>query len=310
MTQEQSPSSAAIEPAPNEPFRFGLKQLFLLIAAIATFCGGIQAGGPAGFFFALAVVSFAVLMWSIVKRKRSPRIPAIAVTTVSFTISFLLPAVESARDAAHCSSCAFRLKFLGLALLNYHDVNKSLPPVYTVDANGLPLHSWRMYLLPFAGSTGFGPFQGFVLTEPWNSPANRRQSNSFPWLADDHYRCNNTNGSPNTDYVAVVGPDTVWQPGRGVNFSEITDDPHDTILLIEMKNSGIAWNQPGDLDATKLPAADKLPEYLKSLSNHRSGLNVLFCDGHVETIPFTIPLDQFKALLTKSGGEKIERERW
>lgn len=55
----------------------------------------------------------------------------------------LLPAVQSAREAARRMQCHCQLKQIALGLHMYHDVHKCLPPAYTVDENGKPLHSWR-----------------------------------------------------------------------------------------------------------------------------------------------------------------------
>ncbi len=61
----------------------------------------------------------------------------------------LLPAVQAAREAARRVQCSNNLKQIGLALHNYNAAYKSLPPPYTVDANGQKLHSWRTLILPF-----------------------------------------------------------------------------------------------------------------------------------------------------------------
>jgi prepilin-type processing-associated H-X9-DG protein len=304
-------TSQTSHPAEREAFRFGLRTLLVVVAGIAALCGGMQAGGAGGFFLALAVVSFVVLIWSIAKRKPAVHTPAMLISIFSGLLALICPAVESAREAAQCNHCYNNLKLLGLALDNYHASNKSLPPVYTLDELGAPLQSWRLFLLPYAATTGLGAFQGFNWSEPWDSRGNLQQAQVMQPISHALYGCDTSAASSaNTDYVAVTGPDTVWRAGLGVRFEEITDGPENTILLIEMKNSGIAWNEPRDFDAQKLPAAQKLSVFLKSLSNHRHGLHVLFCDGHVEMLPFTIPLDQFEALLTKSGGEMIERFRW
>lgn len=303
--------SQTSNPAEPEAFRFGLRTLLIVVAGIAALCGGMQAGGAWGFFLALAVVSLVVLIWSIVKRKPTVGSSATVVLIFSALGALLCPAIESARESADCGRCYNHLKMLGLALHNYEYSNRSLPPAYSLDESGAPLQSWRLFLLPYAASYGIGALQGFNWSEPWDSTVNLQRAQMMQPIAREFYGCDSSAApSANTDYVAATGPDTVWRAGMGVRFYEITDGPENTILLIEMKNSGIAWNEPRDFDMKNLPAAAKLPEFLKSLSNHRQGLQVLFCDGHVEMLPFTIPLDQFEALLTKSGGETIERFRW
>src|SRR4051812_12260530 len=63
--------------------------------------------------------------------------------------ALLLPAVRYSKPAAYRNSCASKLKQIALALHTYADVYHALPPAYTVDAAGKPLHSWRTLILPY-----------------------------------------------------------------------------------------------------------------------------------------------------------------
>jgi prepilin-type processing-associated H-X9-DG protein len=215
--------------------------------------------------------------------------------------------VNSTREAGRRQQCANNLKQLGTALLNYDTVHRHFPPLYTTDKTGTPLHSWRTFLLPYLERAN--EFYQLRLDEPWDSLNNK------PLTRIDVYglfRCPSDTkaGQYHTNYVAVVGPGTAWQGGKGLTTDDIKDDPHDTILLIELKDSGIRWAEPRDLDLSNLPPGITKDNLLKSLSNHKGGFHALFADGHVELIPVTIPWADFEAMLTIAGGETVDRSKW
>lgn len=82
----------------------------------------------------------------------------VVIAIIGILVALLLPAVQAAREAARRMQCSNRLKQIGLALHNYHDVFQSFPPG-TVDY-GVPQSQewgWAVFLLPYLEQ---GPLHG------------------------------------------------------------------------------------------------------------------------------------------------------
>jgi prepilin-type N-terminal cleavage/methylation domain-containing protein len=89
-------------------------------------------------------------------RKRSPGFTLVellvVIAIIGVLVALLLPAVQSAREAARRIQCANNIRQLGLALMNHHDVKKAYPPGIVDNNNqlfGYPRTTWTMYTYPY-----------------------------------------------------------------------------------------------------------------------------------------------------------------
>jgi prepilin-type processing-associated H-X9-DG protein len=215
----------------------------------------------------------------------------------------LLPAIQQPRRGRG-SPCTNNLKQLGLALQNYNDVFKCFPPAFTTDENGKPKHSWRVLILPFIEQKAL--YDRYDFNEPWNGPHNSQLAKEMPAV----FRCPNDKANPGTmtDYVAVVGPETIWQPDHCTKFDEIKDGSSQTIAVIEASGAKVNWMEPRDLSFAALDQGINPKQGPGISSMHPGAAIAVFADGHTQTIQENISLETLKALFTKAGGEEIDEE--
>ena len=118
------------------------------------------------------------------------------------------PSLSRARQVARRNVSANNLKQLALAMHNYHDAHKSFLPAASHDAEGKPLLSWRVHLLPYLDKQLYDQFH---LDEPWDSEHNRTLIEKMPRV----FRCpaSKLGGQGRTSYLVAVGKETVF-PGR------------------------------------------------------------------------------------------------
>ncbi|MEX0642993.1 MAG: DUF1559 domain-containing protein [Pirellulales bacterium] len=70
----------------------------------------------------------------------------VVIAIIGILVALLLPAIQAAREAARRSQCVNNLKQIGLAVQNYHDTKREVPPTFLV-GNGWG--TWLMAIMPY-----------------------------------------------------------------------------------------------------------------------------------------------------------------
>lgn len=223
------------------------------------------------------------------------------VAIIAVLIAVLLPASRSARPAAYRAWCTNNLKQIALALRNYEEVYESLPPAYTVDPHGRPLHSWRTLILPFLEQHAL--YETIDLSKPWDDPANARANQT----ALSVYRCPRGAGPTNTTtYLAVTGANACLVPGKPRRLEEITDAHDLTLMLIEAgEENAIPWMAPMDADESLVLSLGPTTRF-----HHAGGANGCFVAGNVLFLKATTPESVRRAMISISGKDEAIAIQW
>jgi prepilin-type processing-associated H-X9-DG protein len=232
--------------------------------------------------------------------------------TVAAALAFVvfvcmgLTSVGHPPEASRRSQCKNNLKQIGLALHNYHERHGCFPPAYIADADGKPMHSWRVLLLPYLDQAAI--YKQYRFDEPWDSPHNRLLAETvvhvFNCPSDIHHHA--PPGSPHdTNYVAIIGDQTAWPGVRPMTFVEMKDGTSNTLMVVEVANSGIHWMEPRDLHVLQMAPKINAKSGQGISSRHAGGAHVLFADGSVRYMLDTLSEDVVRSLITVNGGEVV-----
>lgn len=215
------------------------------------------------------------------------------VAVIGALAALLLPAVQAAREAARRVQTSNNIKQILLGMHNYGQAHRSLPARASFDAQGKPLLSWRVHLLPYYGQDAL--YKQFHLDEPWDSEHNRTLIPMMPAV----YQNPSAALQPGmTQYLAVHGKGLAFDGVKGRAFGEFSDGLSNSIMIVEVNpDRAVTWTKPDDWECdAKNPLAGLG-------AAHPNGFNVGLVDGSVRFISSSIDPTLFLGLLTIAGGE-------
>jgi hypothetical protein len=239
---------------------------------------------------------------------KSPRRTAILLLILmvvcSGLLTWLIGAIQAAREAGRCQWCYNNLRQLELGLHNFDGATGGLPPAYLCDENGKAIHSWQSILKPYIGYYSWR--KDYSMKEPWDGP-NNRKLHSHPDRST--FRCPSVDidndSCLTTDYVAVVGPDTMWPGRERVQLPPKGSGNQDTILLIEMPDSDYRSLEP------RCPTVEEFLDRIKSPTGkgirciHPKGLAYVTVGGDVRWFPPDTDLETIRRLLKRDPSCKV-----
>lgn len=207
------------------------------------------------------------------------------------------------------TQCMSQMRNVSFALQTYATNNDGrLPPAYIADEHGKPMHSWRVLLLPYIEQQAL--YDKYRFDEPWNGPNNSKLAKFIPeiYRCPDEYKAGG-GSQPWTSYVAVVGPHTMWPGKEPGSLDDIPDGQNRTLLLVEVRDSGIHWMEPRDLNIGEMNARINGDGPLGISSVHPGTANVFYADGHGGPISEKVRADVLRQLINRDDGGPAATEK-
>lgn len=162
------------------------------------------------------------------------------------------------------------------------------------------MHSWRVLILPYLEQQEL--YDQYDFNEPWDGPHNRKLLEQRPSIYAFHDSESQMGAA--TNYVAVVGDETVWPRHKASRLDQISDGADRTLMVVENHGARIPWTQPRDLDFNTMTmhlgagAAD-------GISSRFNPPAAVTAAGSVHTLSSDMPAEALRALLTARGGEEV-----
>lgn len=211
-----------------------------------------------------------------------------------FVKNILPDTIKAAQIAARRTQSANNMKQLGLAMHNYYDVNKGMPPAVIIGPKGHK-HSWRIAMLPYIEQQDL--YDQYRLDEPWDSPNNKKVMMRMP---EAFRHPNDPPGSTTTRYLAFVGKGTPFENPEGVQFRDILDGTSNTIMFFSGATN-VPWTKPEDIQYD--------PEKGVDLENgpFENGFNAVFFDGSIRFLSKDVEMQQLHNMIQSNDGNPIPR---
>lgn len=260
----------------------------------------------------------------------------VSISILSILIALLLPAVQQAREAARRSDCQSRLKQWGLALHNYHDLHRVLPPgSISAGSAFIPFSGWgwqALTLPQIEQSSLYGQCDFSVHTARGGNravidrtiPLGRCPSD----VGDDVYEIQ-LPGHPDVRVATgnYVGSGGVLSNLSNTRFAHVTDGLSQTLLLgernihpalngtvpfmsswcgiISEQDVTVGNSSPYVFAVQTRPINGSSTSPMFFSSRHVGGAQFAFGDGGVRFLSNSIDGGVLEALGTPSGGESV-----
>ena len=272
----------------------------------------------------------------------------VVIAIIAMLVTLLLPAVQSAREAARQTQCRNNLKQIGLASINFHDA-QNVFPAHPRDFDTAPPRrlqsSWLTQIFPFIEEQGLydllqtaketNDLAAFLQVErtpisTYYCPT-RREPLAYPVGRNGKSRTDYalSGGGSRTEGVIAFQLRGIWGRGqRELGIKDIIDGTSRTYLVGEKAVDPTHYRTGQDAGdngsilscgrgtcirwAMTVPGPDRQQNCFSCHnfgSAHRSVWHMVYCDGSVHPISYDMNFATHSAMSTPQGGEPLTIQR-
>ena len=264
----------------------------------------------------------------------------VVVAVLAALVALLLPAVQSAREAARRTSCMNNLRGIGCAIYGYESTRRTFPVGCLECTTKAPRKqiAWNAFILPFAEEPGAAA--AFDFTFSYRSSQNRIAAGHVVRMflcpsTSRTKRTGLTTGDRNRNGRWDVGDDLAYSDYGGmfgVGYSvpkplpehagvmqyerptaakQVTDGLSHTALIAECTGRDATyqseWANGQNIFDQWHTNGINVTQNNEIWSDHSGMAGMVFCDGHVEFVHESVEQAVLLALLTRAGGDRARR---
>ncbi len=212
----------------------------------------------------------------------------VVIAIIAILASMLLPALQQAREKARAISCTSQMKQLGLGWIMYTDDNKERTVRYLGNIPGVTIENgvrrgdqWNTRIFPYVGDIKtFGcPSSNIDPTVPNTSSSNPNHNYQGPSVV-------NANGCRiRSCYAYNAGSHYGQYNGPGNAAMSQFTTPSGTYVVLEASCNRTFPNDAPDRNSSGTGNNQRTVTTSGTYGLHGGRSNVLFADGHVESVP-------------------------
>lgn len=262
----------------------------------------------------------------------------IVIAIISVFVALLLPAVNVAREAARRTQCSNHLRQIGIGLSNHETAHGAFPiGCLECDFRLSPPRrqiAWTVSLLPFMEYQSLG--DQFDWQYAYRHEANRYVvSHVIPELLCPSTTTTDRAGPTTGD----INGNGVWEPGDDMAYTDygglfgvsyptpqilpshlgvmvyeeaitarqITDGLSQTAIVGECTGRDFSqqseWSNGQNIFDQRSHQGVNVTQDNELWSDHPGGVQVVFCDGHVQYLAVNINQEVLNSMLTRQGNE-------